>query len=90
MTVAVEMLPVESSNLASIGYDRDRELLYVRFKGNAKSPGSVYAYAEVPGEVHQALMEADRPGERFIKGRFSYRKLADGELQGTTPETVDE
>jgi hypothetical protein len=46
----VKRIPVQSSNVISIGYDPNTQTLEVAF-----STG-VYQYAEVPPEVHLGLM----------------------------------
>ena len=54
----IERIPVESSNIESIGYSG--YILEVEFQG-----GSVYRYPEVPIEVYKELMEADSHGSYF-------------------------
>ena len=53
----IELTPVESSNVAAIGYDADSRELRVQFKG-----GAIYRYVGVPPEVHTALMGAPSKG----------------------------
>ena len=68
-----EMVPVESSNIDSIGYDKTEELLYVRFKN-----GSLYNYERVPEETFNELMAADSKGSflaRYIKGIYAYNRV---------------
>jgi hypothetical protein len=75
------MTPVESSNLAEVGYDADRMELHVLFKGGAR-----YVYFEVPGEVYTGLMAAESKGiylNTHVKskrpdgsGRFRFRRDA--------------
>lgn len=64
---------VKSSNIKSIGYDKDSRTLEVRFL-----KGAVYQYLDVPPEEHRALMEAGSSG-RFlserIKGRYRYVRV---------------
>jgi len=64
---------VESSNLASIGYDVENEILEVEFKH-----GGVYQYFEVPENVYRELMNADSHGKYFaanIRNDFKYEKI---------------
>ncbi|MEZ0611687.1 KTSC domain-containing protein [Fibrella sp. WM1] len=64
-------IPVDSSNLASVGYDG--RTLEVEFLN-----GSVYQYSGVPDEVYEALMSADSHGKYFnanIRTSYSYRKV---------------
>lgn len=56
--------PVTSSNVASIGYDRDRMTLEVEFRD-----GSVYQYFDVPEAVYQEFMRAES------KGRFMHTNI---------------
>ena len=57
----VDLKPVESSNIAAVGYDPDGQTLHVKFKGS----GQVYTYADVAPEQHEALMGADSIGTHF-------------------------
>jgi len=69
----MERKAVESSNLKSVGYDEEKELLEIEFKN-----GSVYQYADVPEEIHEELMNAESKGrylrEKITKG-YSYIKM---------------
>lgn len=65
--------PVESSNLAAVGYDANSQILQVEFKN-----GSVYNYFRVPAEKHAALMAADSVGKYLnaeIKPHHAYELL---------------
>lgn len=65
--------PVDSSNVASVGYDPDTLTLEVEFKN-----GSVYQYFDVPATVYQELMQASSVGTFMhanIKNRYRYMKL---------------
>lgn len=46
--------PVESSSLASVGYEEWTRTLEVEFRN-----GGVYHYLDVPASVHRALMTAE-------------------------------
>lgn len=67
------MNPVASSNVASVGYDEDYSLLFVRFLN-----GSLYQYKNVPFVVYNELLNAPSAG-RFlnshIKGIYPFDKL---------------
>lgn len=52
--------PVSSSIIRSIGYDPNIQTLEVEF-----SNGGVYQYANVPIELHEALMSAGSHGSFF-------------------------
>lgn len=63
---------VDSSNLASIGYDAENEILEVEFKH-----GGVYQYFDVPENVYEELMKADSHGVYFsanIRNDYEYEK----------------
>ena len=65
--------PVESSSLASVGYDRAARVLEVEFRN-----GAVYRYREVPASLHAELMRADSKGKYFskrIRGRFAFERV---------------
>lgn len=64
---------VESSNLASVGYDAENEILEVEFKH-----GGVYQYFDVPQNVYKELMNASSHGVYFsanIRNNYEFRKL---------------
>jgi len=63
---------VESSTLATVAYDADRELLQIEFHDR-----TIYRYFHVPAEVHEALLRAASKGSYFnrvIRGRFAYAR----------------
>lgn len=68
----MNMTPVSSSNISSIGYENGT--LYVSFHH-----GGVYAYFDVPESVYHALMSASSHGKYLaahVKGIYSYRKIS--------------
>ena len=70
----MERQSVNSSNIASIGYDESSNILEVEF-----NHGGIYQYFDVPQHEHQALMNADSKGKYFDanikKGGYRYAKL---------------
>lgn len=65
--------PVESSNLASVGYDADNKILEIEF-----NHGGVYQYFDVPQDVYDELMSADSHGKYFvhnIKDEYEYDRI---------------
>jgi len=62
--------PIDSTSLASVGYDPSHQVLEVEFQG-----GRVYRYFGVPRRRYQELLAADSAG-RFlntrIKGFYPY------------------
>lgn len=68
----IQHTAVESSHIASIGYDSVSRILEMKFKN-----GSTYQYHDVPPEHYQGLMEADSKGDyhnQNIKTAFKSRK----------------
>jgi len=64
---------VESSNLASVGYDEVTQTLEVEF-----NHGGIYQYFEVQKEVYEELMNADSQGKYFngwIKDDYEYQRI---------------
>lgn len=75
---------VESTALASVGYDEARELLQLEFCGRA-----IYHYFGVPAVVHQALLGAPSKGSYFnqtIRGRFPFCLIS--ELKADSPDAA--
>lgn len=69
----MERIQVESSNIASIGYDPDSETLEVEFLN-----GSAYQYYGVPNYHYNELMAASSHGiylSSEIKGSYGYSKV---------------
>lgn len=69
----MERIPVQSSNIASIGYDEDTNTLEIEFHN-----GGVYQYFDVPFQVYDGLIEAGSKGQylaEFIKGYYRYVKV---------------
>ena len=64
---------VSSSNLASIGYDSENEILEIEF-----NHGGIYQYYNVPESEYVALMDASSHGKYFsanIRNDYEYQKL---------------
>ena len=67
-------IAVESSTVATIAYDRGRELLQLEFSSRA-----LYQYFGVPATVHEALLCASSKGSYFnraIRGKFRYMRIS--------------
>ncbi len=67
------MVPVSSSNLATVGYDAATHCLYIRFH-----TGSTYMYSDVPRYIYEELMAAPSKGEYHaanIKKSFPYQRI---------------
>lgn len=69
----MERTPVTSTNILSVGYDPDQEILEIEFVR-----GTVYQYFGVPMGVYEGLMAADSKG-RFVdanvKNTYAFVKL---------------
>ena len=66
-------IPVNSTNIASIGYDSSSMTLEVEFVS-----GGIYQYFDVPENVYNELMSADSHGtflNRQIKGYYRYARI---------------
>lgn len=67
----MERTQVESSNIASIGYDKGTPMtLEVEFHG-----GKVYRYIRVPADLYEGFLKAESKGKFFyanIRGKYSY------------------
>jgi hypothetical protein len=65
---------VDSSNLASVGYDVNSNTLEIEFNN-----GGVYQYLNVPESVHKGLMNASSHGQYFDrnikKAGYKFRKI---------------
>lgn len=68
----MNMIPVSSSNLSSVGYENG--VLYIAFHS-----GGLYSYTGVPFTVYQDLMNAPSHGKYFrehIRNNYPYSKLS--------------
>ena len=66
-------LPVDSTAIASVGYDRQTCVLEIEFV-----EGDVYQYFAVPRRVHSELLAADSMGRYFqsqIRDRYGYQRV---------------
>lgn len=65
--------PVNSSDIAGIGYDAATETLEIEFKATG-----VYRYFSVPQTIHDEFVRTPSPGKFFlqhIKGRYAWEKI---------------
>lgn len=68
-----EMIPVDSSNIESVGYDNASETVYVSFLN-----GSVYIYKGVPEYEFENLRDAPSVGSylhRNFKNVYPYERI---------------
>lgn len=76
---------VESTTLATVGYDEAQKLLQLEFRSRA-----IYQYFGVPAAVHQGLLGAPSKGSyfnQFIRGSFPYSLASHGQ-GGLRPEAL--
>lgn len=69
----MERKPVQSSNIAAIGYNSNSLTLEVEFLNN-----SIYQYFDVPQNVYDDLMKASSHGQYLaqnIKGNYRYSRV---------------
>ncbi len=69
----MERYSVQSSNIASIGYDENTQTLDVEFLS-----GSVYQYYNVPVNMYEQLMQAGSKGRflnTYIKNAYPYSRV---------------
>ena len=67
----MNMIPVSSSNLASVGYENGT--LYIAFNS-----GGLYSYSNVPISVYNGLLAASSHGKyfhQFIKNVYPYKRI---------------
>lgn len=67
------MVPVESSNIETVGHDPATKTLHVKFKN-----GSTYEFQNVSAEKHQQLMSSESKGKHFmthIRHHHDFRRV---------------
>lgn len=70
----MKSVAVESTTLAKVAYDVDRQLLELEFCDQR-----IYQYSGVPTEIHVALLLASSKGNYFnrhIRGQFTFCRLS--------------
>lgn len=68
----IDLIPVESSNIAGIGHDPARRIIAIEFNS-----GAIFCYLNVDSGLFERLEAADSKGSFFyhhIKGRFKAEK----------------
>lgn len=73
----MDLKTVRSSNVDKIGYDPEKKILGVSFKG-----GGTYHYAGVPKDIYDRLMAADSSGASVgkmlnaeVRDKFKHTKV---------------
>jgi len=71
----MDRTPVSSSNISSIGYDKQSGILEVEF-----TSGDVYQYFDVPEYLHEQLMKSASKGQflnmNIVKYNYRYKKVS--------------
>lgn len=68
----IKRIPVASSNIAAVGYDKEAHILEIEFHH-----GAIYQYVDVPEKVYEELMSSPSQGAYFmneLKDKFKYQK----------------
>lgn len=71
-TLEIQRIPVASSNIASVGYNAEKQILEIEFQH-----GAIYQYIEVPIDIYEELMSAASMGSYFmynVKNKYNYQK----------------
>lgn len=69
----IALVPVDSSNIAALGYNREKQILAVQFKS-----GTIYHYAGVALEIAAQLVTAESRGAFYamhIRGKFQGQRM---------------
>jgi hypothetical protein len=57
------LTPVQSSNIAAVGYDQDQKILFIQFKGKE----TIYEHRGVPFDTYELMMSADSIGSFYAR-----------------------
>jgi ATP-dependent DNA helicase RecG len=69
----IKRIPVASSNIATVGYDKEAHILEIEFHH-----GAIYRYVDVPEMVYEELMNSSAMGSYFlneIKDKYEYQMI---------------
>jgi len=64
---------VKSSNIKSIGYDEEKQILEIEFTSKI-----VYQFAKVSKRIYENLMNTDSKGtyfHKYIKNKYIYKRI---------------
>ena len=70
----MKRIGVQSSNIVSISYNLNEEILEIEFKGNR-----IYQYKDVPEFIYQDLINSESVGKYFntnIKDQYETEKVS--------------
>ncbi len=74
-------IPIESSNIASVGYDADTRTLEVEFRGSKNKPSRIYQYYDIPFYIYNDLLNGGFTSagryfrEAVVKGGYKYQEI---------------
>ena len=74
-------IPVQSSNILSVGYDNLTHVLEIEFRGGKAGPPKVYRYFEVPSYVYDDLLAGGFGSvgryfrEAVVKSNYKYQEI---------------
>lgn len=77
------LTPVQSSQIAAVGFDTVSSTLAVRFNGGGKT----YLYRDVSPDLHKRFMASDSKGKFFaseIRGKFDFTAVETEDQKTTT------
>jgi len=80
-TLTIDMQPVESSQIHSIGHDAATNTLAIRFKTYKGAPASLYHYDNFTAEDFAAFRDAESVGKHFTQhikpatAKYPYRRV---------------
>jgi hypothetical protein len=69
----MDRVSVSSSNVDSVGYDSDSQILEVEFNS-----GDIYQYSDVPEYIYDDLLSAGSVGQYLnqnVKNSYSYNQV---------------
>ncbi|TKJ39111.1 KTSC domain-containing protein [candidate division LCP-89 bacterium B3_LCP] len=69
----MKRIPVDSTNVASVGYDPPTQTLEIEFHS-----GGIYQYFDIPQTVYDELLKAGSVGKflnAHIKGSYRYARV---------------
>lgn len=67
----IKRVPIASSNIATVGYDKETHILEIEFHH-----GAIYQYIDLQERVFEELMSSPAKGAYFmnkIKSKFEYK-----------------
>ena len=82
----IKRTPVQSSNVASVGYSRELHALEVEF-----TRGAIYRFLNVPPSIHRELLAAESKGHFIaekLRGKYEFVRVRSRQSAARVPERV--